>query len=281
MNKTVMLSSQEMGWNGILVEQHHFSIISGEKEVPALSYHWLLFPLVHPISLRQKSGDRWHESIFRKGDSFLVPAGQPISWHCLGSEVRQTELDIHLQPKLVEQVAEASEIDTARLNLMNHLGQQDLNLQHIAMLLLAEVQSGGIMGRLYVESLTQVLVVHLLRHYSQVTQVITAGNRSLTRTQLQQAIDYIHTHLNRDLFLAELANLISISPTYFASWFKQAMGISPHQYVIQQRVERAKVMLSRTDLAIADIALQVGFSSQSHLTQQFKRVTGMTPKQVR
>jgi AraC family transcriptional regulator len=92
---------------------------------------------------------------------------------------------------------------------------------------------------------------------------------------------YIQTHLNRDLSLAELASVIRISPTYFASLFKQAMGISPHQYVIQQRVERAKVMLSKTDLAITDIALQVGFSSQSHLTQHFKRFTGMTPKQVR
>lgn len=117
---------------------------------------------MHPITLRQKSDGRWHESIFRKGDSLLVPAAQPISWHCLGIEVRQTELNIHLRPKLVEQVAQASEIDTARLNLMNHLGQQDLNLWHIAMLLLAEVRSGGMMGRLYIESLTQVLVVHLL-----------------------------------------------------------------------------------------------------------------------
>ncbi|WP_242050619.1 helix-turn-helix transcriptional regulator [Oculatella sp. FACHB-28] len=81
--------------------------------------------------------------------------------------------------------------------------------------------------------------------------------------------------------LAEVAGVINISPTYFASLFKQAMGISPHQYVIQQRVEKAKLMLKRTNLAIADIALQVGFSSQNHLTQQFKRITGMTPKQVR
>jgi AraC family transcriptional regulator len=99
--------------------------------------------------------------------------------------------------------------------------------------------------------------------------------------QLQQAIDYIHAHLNRDLSLAELASVVNISPTYFASLFKKVMGISPHQYVIQQRVEQAKLMLLKTDLAIADIALQVGFSSQSHLTQQFKRLTGVTPKQVR
>ena len=62
--------------------------------------------------------------------------------------------------------------------------------------------------------------------------------------------------------------------------FKHAMEISPHQYVIQQRVERARLMLSKTDLAIADIALQVGFSRRSHLTQYFKRSSGMTPKQV-
>ena len=110
---------------------------------------------------------------------------------------------------------------------------------------------------------------------------IVFKNRGLTHSQLQQILNYIHTHLDRELSLAEVAEIINISPTYFASLFKQAMGVSPHQYVIQQRVERAKMMLSKTDLAIADIALQVGFSSQSHLTQQFKRLTGMTPKQVR
>lgn len=110
---------------------------------------------------------------------------------------------------------------------------------------------------------------------------ITFDRRSLTPIQLQQAIDYIHTHLDRDLSLIELASAIYISPTYFASLFKQTTGISPHQYVIRQRVKQAKTMLLKTDLAIADIALQVGFSSQSHLTQQFKRFTGMTPKQIR
>jgi AraC family transcriptional regulator len=73
----------------------------------------------------------------------------------------------------------------------------------------------------------------------------------------------------------------AVVDTATATVYIQAMGVSPDQYVIQQRVEQAKLMLSKTDLAIADIALQVGFSSQSHLTQQFKRITGMTPKQVR
>jgi AraC family transcriptional regulator len=110
---------------------------------------------------------------------------------------------------------------------------------------------------------------------------ITFNNRGLTSTQLQQVLEHININLDRDLSLVRIAREINISPTYFASLFKCTTGISPHQYVIRQRVERAKLMLAKTDLAIANIALQVGFSSQSHLTQQFKRFTGMTPKQVR
>ena len=281
LNKPPVLSSRQLGWNGILVEQCQCSSPSSfEMELPAVSDHWLNLSLGRPTPLIQKRDDRLHESIVQKGDSIFVPAGQPSYWRQHEGDIC-CPLHVCLKPELIEQVAEASEIDAQRINLVNCFGKQDLQLHHVAMLLLAELQSGGIMGRLYVESLTQVLVIHLLRHYSTVTQTITSGNRSLTNSQLQQAIDYIHIHLNRDLSLAELAGIVNISPTYFASLFKQAMGISPHQYVIQQRVERAKMMLKRTDLAIADIALQVGFSSQSHLTQQFKRLTGLTPKQVR
>jgi AraC family transcriptional regulator len=278
-NTTPVLSSRQMDWNGISVEQYQHLSNSFEVEFPAPSDHWLVLPLGQPVLVTQKSDDRLHESVIQRGDSILVPAGQPKYW-CRREGIC-CALHIHLKPEMIRQTAEASEMDTKRIGLVDCFGKQDLQLHQIAMLLLAELESGGMMGQLYVESLTQVLAIHLLRHYSTITQTVTSENRSLTHTQLQQAIDYIHTYLDRDLSLAELASVINISPTYFAGLFKQAMGISPHQYVIQQRVEHAKLMLSKTDLAIADIALQVGFSSQSHLTQQFKRLTGITPKQVR
>jgi AraC family transcriptional regulator len=284
LKRTPLLSSQQIGWNGILVEQYQYSSTSGkieEKELPALSDHWLILPLGHSSHLSQKSDDRLHESLFQKGDSLLVPARKSTYWRCPSTELALTELNIHIQSESIEQVAKASQMDTQQIDLANHLRKQDLQLQHIAMLFLAELRSGGIMGKLYIESLTQALIIHLLRHYTEVAQIVRSENRNLTHIHLQQAIDYIHTNLDRDLSLFQIAKVINISPTYFASLFKRATGTSPHQYVIQQRVERAKVMLSKTDLAIADIALQVGFSSQSHLTQQFKRLTGVTPKQVR
>jgi AraC family transcriptional regulator len=279
LSKTLVSSSRQLGWNDILVEQYQTPLAPYEGEFPALSDHWLSLPLGQPGHLTQKRDDRLHNPIVQKGDAILVPAGQPSYW--CRHEGDCSSMHICLKPESIAQVAEASEINTQRFTLIDSFGQQDLQLYQVAMLLFAELKSGGIMGRLYVESLTQVLVIHLLRHYSNITQTVTSENRNLTRAQLQQAIDYIHTHLDRDLSLVEMAGVINISPTYFASLFKRAIGTSPHQYVIQQRVKRAKEMLSRTDLAISDIALQVGFSSQSHLTQQFKRVTGMTPKQVR
>jgi AraC family transcriptional regulator len=282
MCKALVSSSRQLGWISILVEEYQTPLANPNGELPALSNHWLSLPLGRPGHLTQKRDDRLPNPIVKKGDAILVPAGQSSYW--CWHEGDCSSLHICLRPESIEQVAEASEIDKQQFTLVNCFGQQDLQLYQIAMLLLAELKSGGIMGQLYVESLTQMLVIHLLRHYSESAPILTVdtvGNRSLTRVQLQQAIDYIHAHLDRDLSLAELASVINIAPTYFARLFKQEMGISPHQYVIQQRVEQAKSMLSKTDLAISDIALQVGFSSQSHLTHQFKRFTGMTPKQVR
>ncbi|MBW4533676.1 MAG: hypothetical protein KME09_07030, partial [Pleurocapsa minor HA4230-MV1] len=197
LNKTLMLSSRQMDWNGILVEQCQSSSSSFEMELPALSDHWLNLHLGQPTRLIQKRDDRLHRSIVYRGDTLFVPAGQPSYYYRRKGDIC-SPLHICLKPELIEQVAEASEIDTKRIDLVRCFGQQDLQLNKMAMLLLAELQSGGMMGRLYVESLTQVLVIHLLRHYSTFTRTITSQNRSLTRVQLQEAIEYIHTNLDRD-----------------------------------------------------------------------------------
>ncbi|NJL64579.1 MAG: helix-turn-helix transcriptional regulator [Methylacidiphilales bacterium] len=280
-NKSLLLSSRLRGWNGILIEQYeNSSTPQSEQELPAMLSHWLILPL-HSGLLVHKCDERLHESIYQKGDSLLVPAGQSSYWRCQGSKSNQTELHIHLQTELIEQVAEASEIDPLQLELINRIGKQDLHLQNIAMLLFSELYSDGLMGQLYVESLTQALVIYLLRHYSGTPKIITSVDRKLTHAQLQQVFDYIHAHLDQNLSLMQIAKVINISPTYFASLFKRTTGIAPHQYIIQQRVEKAKSLLSKTDLSIKEIALEVGFSNHSHLTQQFKCLTGITPKQVR
>jgi AraC family transcriptional regulator len=283
-----LLSSQHMGWKGILVEEYqsqpHQSL---ERSFSALSEHLLNFHLKQPVHLTQKHDDRLHESIIQNGNLVLVPAGQTTYWRARSDHTPLSKLSIHLQPELVTQIAESSELNGDRIELMGCFSRYDSHLYQIAMMLLAELKSGGIMGELYVESLTQVFVIHLLRHYSSLQPALTepigtiiADLHSLTPSRLQQSIDYIHAHLNGDLSMAQIAGSVNSSPTYFASSFKRATGISLHQYVIKQRVERAKLLLETTDVPIANIASQVGFSSQSHLTQHCKSFTGMTPRQI-
>jgi AraC family transcriptional regulator len=274
-----VLSSQQSGWKGILLEHYQAPPNHiGEQSPGALFAHWLCFPSPQPLHLVQHHGEHSHESIVKQGDLVLVPAGQPTYWR--GSiDNPMSNISIYLQPELITQIAGSANLNPDRIELMDCFSRSDPHLHQIAMMLLAELKSGGIMGELYVESLTQVLVIHLLRHYSSL-QPIIADRYSLYPRRLDSAIDYIHAHLNGDLSMAQIASSINTSPTHFASLFKRATGVSLHQYVIKQRVERAKLLLETTDLPILNIASKVGFSSQSHLTYHCKRQTGMTPKQI-
>ncbi|MCM1983895.1 helix-turn-helix domain-containing protein [Lyngbya confervoides] len=125
------------------------------------------------------------------------------------------------------------------------------------------------------------LAVQLLRHYGSVPASLPDYRGGLPDYQLRQVLNYIEASLAEEIQLADLAGLLNMSPFHFGRMFKQSMGISPHQYLIQQRLERAKYFLKHSNLAILDIALECGFSSHSHLSKQFRRVHGTTPNTFR
>ncbi|MER3588991.1 MAG: AraC family transcriptional regulator, partial [Mastigocladus sp. ERB_26_1] len=96
-----------------------------------------------------------------------------------------------------------------------------------------------------------------------------------------QVIAYIQAHLSEDISLEAIATEVGMSRYYFCRLFKQSTGISPHQYVIKCRIDRAKELLLQGQNSIADVAFEVGFTSQSHFTKHFKHLIGMTPKAYR
>jgi AraC family transcriptional regulator len=98
-----------------------------------------------------------------------------------------------------------------------------------------------------------------------------------------RAARYIRDNLARDVRLADVARAAHVSPFHLTRQFKEAMGLSPYQYVLRERVNAAKAMLqaARSDLTLAELALAVGFADQSHLTRHFKRAVGVTPNAYR
>jgi len=105
------------------------------------------------------------------------------------------------------------------------------------------------------------------------------GNRSAAR--IQAVLDYIEIHVAEPLPLEELAEIAQLSTYYFARVFRQEIGRSPHQYVVERRLAFAKRQLEQTTKPIAAIAYDVGFSSQSHMTETFKKAMGVTPGAIR
>jgi AraC family transcriptional regulator len=149
------------------------------------------------------------------------------------------------------------------------------------MLLLTELQQENLGSKLYIESLANVLAIHLLRQYTAAKPNLPIYEGGLPQRQLLQVLEYINDHLSQDIKLADLADLLGMSQFHFSHLFKQALGTSPYQYLLQQRIERAKQLLKQTDLSIMDIALECGFNSHSHLSKQFRQFTAMTPKAYR
>jgi AraC family transcriptional regulator len=148
-------------------------------------------------------------------------------------------------------------------------------------LLKTEVQTGGFAGQLYVESLRNLLGVHVLRNYSSLAKPPKPASTSISGLQVQQIKDYIEAHLADNLAIADLAALIPMSQFHFARAFNATIGEPPHRYIIHRRLEQAKVLLGITQLSVAEIAYRVGFSNQSHFTAQFRKAVGTTPNQYR
>ncbi len=177
---------------------------------------------------------------------------------------------------LARQITETTDVNS--VELLPIINPSDPLIYSIGLTLKAELESGGMGGRLYVDAMTTALMAHLLRHYSVQNYALPPIANGLPKRTLQQVVEYIHEHLDRDLTLATLAAIAQMSPSYFSRLFKQSTGLSPHQYVIRCRIERAKQLLRQGELSIAEIAYSLGFTHQSHFSHHFKRLISSSPK---
>ena len=99
--------------------------------------------------------------------------------------------------------------------------------------------------------------------------------------KLRRVMEFIEAHLDQPMPLEQLAAAAAVSPFHFHRQFKRTTGMTPHQYIVRMRTERAKALLSGSDLPLAEVAAQSGFADQSHFTSTFRRTTSMTPRGYR
>jgi AraC family transcriptional regulator len=210
------------------------------------------------------------------GDVAIIPANaeQSSSW------TNDVEiLIVGLNPSLfADAINDATHPYSAEL--VPRFAAPDPLVYQLGLSLKTVIEQNRTGSRLYVETAAAMLSVHLLQHYSQRRSEFKDYADGLSQFALHQVIEYIQAHLDQELGLAELAAIAHLSPHYFTRLFKQSTGMTPHQFVIQCRVKRAKALLLAGKDSIAEIAQQVGFANQAHLSVHIKRALGVTPKMI-
>ncbi len=135
---------------------------------------------------------------------------------------------------------------------------------------------------MYADSICLAIVARLLgRHAGCDLETARLKKNSLQKWRLRRVFDYIEAHLAGQISLQDLANCSGLTRMHFAAQFRAAVGIRPHEYLLRRRIERAQVLLAEPQTSLVDVALGVGFQTQSHFTTVFNRFVGDTPHQWR
>jgi AraC family transcriptional regulator len=159
----------------------------------------------------------------------------------------------------------------------------DEKLARLAMDVAGELMRDEAGKVLVIAALIEQLVVHLLRHHSNVrrSDELELSRVGLVDRRIRRAIEWMHAHMSRELPLEEIAAAAFLSPFHFARLFKKLTGASPHAYLATLRVSRAQALLAETDLSVSEVSARVGYSSPSHFTKAFRQATGLAPRAYR
>ncbi|HEX8283387.1 MAG TPA: AraC family transcriptional regulator [Pyrinomonadaceae bacterium] len=274
-----VVEKRSAAWGAVRIDHCRF----GEGQLPEHSHpeHMLLLALSRCSGeLRAAGGFRARAQV--RGGVCVVPSGQPFGAR-LGGDTEC--LAIYLDPALVARAARDAGDAGRRFEVVARSRPRDPVVSRVGLALLAEMRAGAAsqdgVSRLYADSLANVLAVHLLRHYTDAGAEPRRFAGGLSGPTLRRVLSYIADNHERDLSLEDLAGEAAMSTFHFAREFKRATGTTPHQHLLKFRVERAKELLTESQLPLAEVGLRTGFSHQSHFTRLFRRYTGTTPQSYR
>ena len=271
-----ILSSSKAGWNNVYLEFH----CQPPGEIPQSHCQKYSLCIKTKTNVGQRKSERWFNDQFQnqcmaKGDFFVVP---PKTFYRGRWDSPIDFILLCLEPALVKRIAYES-VDPERVEIMPIFPKFDPFILQIGLALKKVLETNQPDSSLYAETMANALSAHLLQYYSTSKFILQEYTDGLPKYKLRRVIEYIKECLGQNLTIAELAQLVQMSPHYFGRLFKQSMGITPYQYILQCRIEQSKELLRDKQLTIAEISQAVGFAHQSHLNYHFKRLVGVTPKQ--
>lgn len=277
--EAVVQSSESRGWQNVCALEVRQT--ASEWTLPPLENHCIMVQLGPTVDVSASIGSEGFTQSLKPGESIIIPAGSPLKWHQLQTMPNRMLL-LYLHPDFLRNTAESIDVDYAQISIAPQFGIRDEHIRHVGLSLLCELKQSNVIGRFYADSLAQVLAMQLVRRYSYLKD-LQMSHGGMAPRKLRKAIEFINENLDKEqtVALTAVADAVQMSYFHFSRAFKQSTGVSPNVYMTEQRIDRAKKLLSETDFPIADIALRTGFASQSHFTTTFRKFAWTTPKAFR
>jgi AraC family transcriptional regulator len=157
----------------------------------------------------------------------------------------------------------------------------DARLSAMVAAVRAEMAAGFPSGRLFLDSVEQAMAVALVNGHAVKHRPVQISRGGLGPARLRRIRELVHAKMEDELSLDELAQSVGLSTAHFARMFRKSTGETPHQFVLRQRLERAKAMLRAPDARVLDVAVACGFKTQQHFAQVFRELWGVSPTEYR
>ena len=268
-----LLTSATTPWSGFLLEKHD---AAGRQDV-CWGWHRTHVALFTKGTLAFQINEPANRQDFvaRAGSVCIFPSGfDETNFSLTGSKFET--IAVELDPARLKALAGPK---AAIKGLSPQIVIEDAQIAALLRNMASEVAQGCPSGPLYGQSLSLALAGYLLSCFSVKGQE-DKRLRTFSVLQARRVMDYIHANIDRELSVFDLAQLVKISPRQFIRMFSNTFGKTPHRYIVNERVAQAKELIAK-GLMLADIAANLGFASQSHFSDVFRKVTGMPPGQFR
>jgi len=279
----LIISSADRDWSGISahVLSHSGGIIAKDTAQPVTELVIDTRGASRTVVTR-KAYDLQEQTPTRRGMAWICPKGIQEDLVELSDSMPDL-LHVYLEPHHFSTQSLGDGFDGSEfLSMRFERGFEDPLIAHIGDAIVAELQAPSCAGRLLVESLACSLGARLIQTFASASPARLSSLHATPTPgirRMREVLEYIEAHIEAPISLDDLAGVAYLSRFHFARSFKQATGKTPHQYVNERRMERAKSLLKQRQRSLIDIATALNFSSQSTFSRAFRQHTGQSPSQ--